>query len=432
MIMTEPPPEIARILSAASAARQRGQVDEEERLLESARNLAPELPQTLNALGMHALAKGDNAGAVQWFSKAVAADPKAPELWMNLAKAQRLLGDDAGERGSLEAAIALNQLNFMAWLRKAELHERLGETAQAAKAWTAVLEMAKGMNPVPPTLTEAVAHARRYVDAHTQSLGEALDEGLAAERLAVSARERRRFEAALDFALGRRSIFVNSCAGLHFPFLPADEFFDREHFPWLAGIEEKTEVIRAELEALVAARYGGFRPYVQQEAGTPKNLWSDLDQSFDWSALFLWEYGVRNDAVCDLCPETAAALDALPRAELPARAPSAFFSLLKPRSHIPPHTGVSNTRAIIHLPLIVPDGCRFRVGGETRAWKLGEAFAFDDTIEHEAWNDSDELRAVLIFDVWNPHLTETERRLLQRFYAVADASGHNPEPVRTA
>ena len=74
--------------------------------------------------------------------------------------------------------------------------------------------------------------------------------------------------------------------------------------------------------------------------------------------------------------------------------------------------------------VIVPPGCGFRVGGETREWQEGTAFAFDDTIEHEAWNDSDELRAVLIFDVWNPHMTTSERELLLRYFASADASGY--------
>ena len=115
---------------------------------------------------------------------------------------------------------------------------------------------------------------------------------------------------------------------------------------------------------------------------------------------------------------------AVPGVHIPGRAPSAFFSMLKPHTRIPPHTGVTNTRAIVHLPLIVPPGCGFRVGGETREWKEGTAFAFDDTIEHEAWNDSDELRAVLIFDVWNPHMTTSERELLLRYFASADASGY--------
>ena len=122
--------------------------------------------------------------------------------------------------------------------------------------------------------------------------------------------------------------------------------------------------------------------------------------------------------------KTAAAIEALPLSDLPGRTPTVFFSLLRPGTHLPAHTGVSNVRTIIHLPLIVPPGCEFRVGGETREWRVGEAFAFDDTIEHEAWNRSGSLRAILIFDVWNPYIEEAERDLLRRFFAVANGSDH--------
>jgi aspartyl/asparaginyl beta-hydroxylase (cupin superfamily) len=74
---------------------------------------------------------------------------------------------------------------------------------------------------------------------------------------------------------------------------------------------------------------------------------------------------------------------------------------------------VTNARLTVHLPLIVPPGCRFRVGGETREVRAGSAWVFDDTIEHEAWNDSDSARAILIFDVWNPQLTPLERDLVR-------------------
>jgi aspartyl/asparaginyl beta-hydroxylase (cupin superfamily) len=190
----------------------------------------------------------------------------------------------------------------------------------------------------------------------------------------------------------------------------------------MAELEAKTDAIRAEFLGLIEQQGGNVRPYVRQDPGTPENKWTALDGSLDWGAAFLWEYGVRNEAVCNACPQTVAALEALPRADIPGRAPSAFFSLLKPHSRIPAHSGVTNTRAIIHLPLIVPPGCYFRVGGETRAWEEGQAFAFDDTIEHEAWNDSAHLRVVLIFDMWNPHLSLAEQQLLKQFYATADAS----------
>jgi aspartyl/asparaginyl beta-hydroxylase (cupin superfamily) len=96
-----------------------------------------------------------------------------------------------------------------------------------------------------------------------------------------------------------------------------------------------------------------------------------------------------------------------------------MFSALAPHSHIPPHHGETNARLIVHLPLIVPEHCRYRVGFEERRWKVGEILIFDDSIEHEARNDSDELRVVLIFDIWNPLLSMAERDMVK---AVSAAS----------
>ena len=111
----------------------------------------------------------------------------------------------------------------------------------------------------------------------------------------------------------------------------------------------------------------------------------------------------------------------LPQPSVPGRCPNAMFSLLAPKTRIPPHTGVANTRLVCHLPLIVPPGCGFRVGAETRSWVPGTAFVFDDTIEHEAWNDSDELRVVLIFDLWPWALSEAERQAVAAVMAESDA-----------
>ena len=99
-------------------------------------------------------------------------------------------------------------------------------------------------------------------------------------------------------------------------------------------------------------------------------------------------------------------------------APTAMFSALEARTHIPPHTGSTNVRLLAHLPLLLPGPARFRVGNETREWRMGEAWVFDDTIEHEAWNDADALRVILIFDVWNPLLTEVERELVNALLAA--------------
>jgi aspartate beta-hydroxylase len=413
------PPAALVHLSTANEARQRGDRGTERRALDAALGAAPGDPRVLNTLGTHGLASSDGALARDSFAAAAAADPGEPALWINLATAHRMLADDAGERAALARVLDIDRTHFVAHLRLAELHERRGERRHAATEWSAVVQLASLMDPVPPMVADAAARGRAFLAAHNAALDAALSAGLGA-RLAALGSAAKRFSACVDHSMGRRQIYQNECAGVHFPFLPADEFFDRDLFPWLSAVEARTDAIRAEALAIMANGGAAIRPYVQMDKGTPDNKWTALDGSLDWSACFLWEYGVRNDAVCDLCPETAAALDLAPQNRVPGKAPSAFFSILKPGAHIPAHTGVTNTRAIIHLPLVVPEGCRFRVGGETRVWHEGEAFAFDDTIEHEAWNDSAHPRIVLIFDVWNPHLTADEQDLLADFYAITD------------
>lgn len=412
-----------RLLQNAVEARRAGLLTEARAMLDRVLRDQPGDPQVLNLLGLVTLDLRDFAAARGHFAAAAAADPGEAALWMNLASAARGEGDAEGERAALDRVLGLDQRNLMGQIRLAQLQQRLGEAQDAADSWAKVLALGAALTDIPPPLADTLAAARDYVRDHKARLAAYIDAGVAAGLAVADPTAQRRFRACLDQEFGRRTLYQNHCSGLHYPFLPADEFFDSVHFPWMAALEARTDAIRAEFLAMVAGGVAGqLRPYVRQEAGTPRNKWTPLDGSLDWGAVFLWEYGVRNEAVCAACPETVAALEALPRADIPGRAPSAFFSLLKPGSHIPPHTGVTNTRAIVHLPLIVPPGCGFRVGGETRAWEEGVAFAFDDTIEHEAWNDSDALRVVLIFDVWNPHLSLEEQELLKQFYATADAS----------
>jgi len=414
------------LLRRAAIARQQGQPAAAAAHLEAVLRVDPANPQAHNALGMRSLERRDFTAAADHFVRAIAADPAAPPLWMNLASARRALADDDGEQEALLGALALDQRNIMATIRLAELHERRGEGPAAAERWANLIALGQMISDLPPGLADAIAHASDYVRRHQGAFAEAIDRGLDASRSMIDPAARRRVDACIDTILGRRRIYANECAGMHFPFLPADEFFERRHFPWMAEIETHTDSIRDELRALIAGGGAEMEPYVAMAPGTPENKWSKLDHSLDWSAFFLWKFGQRIDDACERCPRTAAAIEALPLADMPGRAPTVFFSILKPHTRLPAHSGVTNTRAIVHLPLIVPEGCGFRVGGETRQWVEGQAFAFDDTIEHEAWNDSDHPRAVLIFDVWNPHITALERDLLCEFFTVADQSGLDP------
>jgi aspartate beta-hydroxylase len=383
----------------------------------------PLAAQEANARGLEALRRGDHAAAAAAFEQAAAIDSQAGPLWRNLAHAHRLAGNDAAERAALERALSLDRTDFTAQLRLAQLFQRTGAEVAALQAWDGVLQLAQQMpGGSAGALAEELAAGRAYSAQLRDRLAGAAEAALAAERGALSETETRRLDAFVALALGKRRVYHNECAGAHYPFLPEDEFFDRSLFPSFAQLEAAAPDVRAELDGLLASGDEVLRPYVKLDEGTPLNHWSPLDGSLDWGACFLWEYGVPNAPVLERCPRTAALLERLPLARIPGRAPNAFFSLLKPGSRIPPHTGVTNTRAIVHLALDVPPGCGFRVGNEVREWVEGRAFAFDDTIEHEAWNDSDRRRAVLILDYWNPHLTEAERAGVLRYFAAADAA----------
>ena len=411
---------IQQHLAEAQLARQAGHADKAREHLKAVLAIDDEQPAARNALGLDALERCDARSAADHFQIACKRDPGAPPLWMNLARAHRELGDSDAERNALERVLEIDQRDLLALIRLAELHERLGEETLAASRWGAVIALSAGIQDRSPQFLQLIDHAQDYVRQQRQALADALAAKLADDLASSTVRDRRRMQAAGDYWLGRRQIYANHCEGLHYPFLPADEFFDREHFPWLDRLEAATDSILAELEVILGRREPGFEPYIAMAPGTPASKWSALDKSLDWGAFHLWKEGERIDGNCARAPRTTELVESLPLCRIEGRAPAVFFSILKAGSHIPPHTGVTNVRSIVHLPLIVPEDCGFRVGGETREWRKGEAFVFDDTIEHEAWNRSNRDRAILIIDTWNPHLSEHEREMIGLFYQAAD------------
>ena len=407
-------------LAQAELASRNGLRDEARSHFEAVIATDNSEPTARNWLGADALARADATTAAMHFDIACKREPHERSHWMNLASAHRILDHAERERGALEEALAIDQTDLLALVRIAELHERLGENMPAAERWTAVIALSSGINDLSPEFAAILSHAKQYVGRQQRKFTDAIEKALADELSEADARDRRRMRTAADAWLGRRPIYTNQCEGLHYPFLPADEFFDAEHFPWLGKLEAATETIVGELDAILAAPETALTPYISLPSGVPANKWSGLDKSLDWGAFHLWKEGERFDDACARAPRTAALMESLPICHIKGRAPNIFFSILKAGSHIPAHTGVTNVRSVIHLPLIVPEGCEFRVGGETRNWVKGRAFAFDDTIEHEAWNRSERDRAILIIDVWNPYLSDHERAMVCRLYGAAD------------
>jgi aspartyl/asparaginyl beta-hydroxylase (cupin superfamily) len=346
--------------------------------------------------------------------RAVGMAPDHLPFWLSLAAVHRSLANRTEELSALESALALNPTHLVALLQKAALLDLMQKPRAAAAIYGRALQTLSPALRLSPPIEAHVAHARKRVAENTAGIEALLDQRLSLLRGEdKTGSGRMRFERCLDRLLGRRRIFTPEPTAMLFPYLNNYEFFAREDFPWLETLERASDAIREELLGVLGADPTGIEPYVAYEQGLPLSQWRELNHSRRWGAYFLWNEGRREEAHMARCPRTLQVLSECPQVDIPARGPTAFFSILEPRTKIPAHTGVTNARLTVHLPLIVPRGCRFRVGGETRDWVAGQAWVFDDTIEHEAWNDSDESRAILIFDVWNPQLTALERDLVR-------------------
>jgi aspartate beta-hydroxylase len=189
------------------------------------------------------------------------------------------------------------------------------------------------------------------------------------------------------------------------PGLSEAAWWDNDLFPWLSDVEAATADITAEFESL-----GGLAG--KRVVANP----TELADEGRWSAHYLYHSAKSYPRNLDACPETVKALRPIPGA---LGCGMTYFSVLDPGTHVAAHTGFTNAHLRCHLGLVTPKGARIRVGEETREWESGRAFVFDDSFEHEVWNDSDEGRAVLLFDIWHPELTEIEVRAITYLMEVS-------------
>jgi aspartate beta-hydroxylase len=378
-------------------------------------------PEQFLADAVAAMRRGDSRAALESVSRAEMAAPHDPHVKMQKALVYRASGALPAALAALDEALALDPYNFLALLSKGALVEKLSGERIAARVYENALKLAPADDKLPPNLKSPIARAREVVDKTRQALAAHLAAQVGDIAGAGGELAQRRLEEAIGIYAGVRKVYQHEPLLLHYPRLPAIPFYPRELFPWLPELEAATPVIQAELAAALETQMDAFAPYMQIPAEAPVNQWEELNHSPRWSSLFLWKDGARQEAVCAACPQTAALLGRLPMANQPGFAPTAMFSALEAGTHIPAHTGSTNVRLLCHLPLVLPGPARFRVGNEIREWKLGQAWIFDDTIEHEAWNDADKLRVILIFDVWNPYLEPGERERINAMMAARNA-----------
>lgn len=407
------------LAQAAGAAANQGRWNEAEQLWHKVLAHDPRHPQALYSLGVHAFKSGQLSEALQRLRAADAAAPNEPVVLLSISVVLREQGDPIGELKAIEAALAADPYFLAGLLAKADHLERHGRINAAAEVFGNALKVVPNESQWPPMLRDQLLHGRNLVVRVGREKAAFLSERIGTRVSALTSAEAERWREAGAILSGQTQVYPSVSARLQVPRLPAIPFFERETFDWVEALESRTEAITAELMALRNRELGEFKPYIAYQPGTPVNQWKELNHSPRWSSYFLWRDGQPQNEHMLRCPETTQALAAVEMARIGGLCPNAMFSALAPHSHIPPHHGETNARLVVHLPLIVPDHCRYRVGFEERRWKVGEVLIFDDSIEHEARNDSDELRVVLIFDIWNPLLSVAERDMVKALSAAS-------------
>ncbi|HUD90372.1 aspartyl/asparaginyl beta-hydroxylase domain-containing protein [Sphingobium sp.] len=357
---------------------------------------------------MAALRRGDATVALATLREM--ADPPA----MLMAQACNRGGDLDGEAAALRRILDSDMRNLPALLGMGQNALRRGDERGSISWFRAALAQAAATGappPLQPLLQQAQASIAQSSQRFEDHLSAAIRDLPPLPRIAH----------ATDLLLGKRDLYLQQPSMFYFPGLPQRAFYEREEFDWVAPMEAMTDAIVDELTA-VRAKEAEFAPYVQTSADRPAPN-NPLRDDPSWGALYFWQNGAPVEENACRCPAVMAALAHAPMPVIDSRSPIALWSLLKPGTHIQPHHGLLNTRLICHLPLLVPDDCALRVGAETRAWRKGEMLIFDDSIEHEAWNRSQETRVVLLFEVWRPEIGVEEREALTRLFQAIDAFG---------
>ncbi len=358
---------------------------------------------------MDAEQQADRAAAARDFAQArdilrtlLASDAGHFGRWLKLSAMEAACGDRRAAVSALDQALALKPLDFTALLMRAGHLDAIGQADAAGEAYGRAL--ANAPVPAPAPMAPLLGMARERYWGWQQRQAERLRLAVAAATPLTPALDRF-ITNAVRITEPDREGPTHYC----YPGLPALGYWPDDRFAWLTELAAATDAVQAECDALLASEAADLVPYIQYPAGVPVDQWAALNHNRDWTAIHLLQNGRRVEANARHCPQLMALLGRLPQPAIAGAGPNAMFSLLAPGAHIPPHTGISNARLVCHLPLIVPDGCWFRVGSETRHWQRGVPFVFDDTADHEAMNPSGALRIVLIFDIWHPDLDAAER-----------------------
>ena len=372
--------------------------------------------------GVGALQTGDFATARSAFDRVTQSGTASPQAWLLLAQSCDGLDDRPAALAALDRVLAVDPSNPFALLMKGDIYAREGDDRAAVSFYRMGMRRTAELETLPGDLRQRADRAYAFLQQAEDRFQKELDAVLASRGVATLPP---RFAQALAIASGKQPVYLQEPTNFYYPGLPQAPWYDPAQFAWTAKFEAAVPEMRAEIEAVLAGEQG-LEPYVQADEDRASRGHSLLNDE-RWSAFHLYKQGERVEENASRCPRIMELLELPPIPRIARRSPMALISILKPGTHIPPHNGMLNTRLICHVPLVVPAGCRLRVGAETREVVEGKAMIFDDSFEHEAWNDGDPARAVLLFEIWRPELDEAERTALTAMYEAVTGYGEDEE-----
>jgi aspartate beta-hydroxylase len=412
-----PPATVDRQLAEAQQLDAAGASGQAERIYRSVLVAQPGHPAASVRAAQFALGRKDFTAAEKLLREAHARHPEAEEAATLLSTLLAATGRGPDAIVVLETLLTLRPDAHVAWLLLGPAREMVGDRPGALQASYQAIAKARragqwlDTETTPAHLRNAVGQAVDRVKKGRKELFFGSYENLREQH---GSSELRRVDRALLGYLKELDIRPSSDRQkplfLYFPDLPDAPYQDPYLQPWAKRLrdaypfvrEEALRVIREDsvlTEFIHLPKGRSMEEYLGGESPDPR-----------WQAFFFYRHGKRYDANHARCPQTSELLESMELCRIEAQAPEICFSLLRPQTTIKPHFGVTNVRLVMHLPLVVPQGCALNViGVEERAWREGELLLFDDTYQHEAWNQSDRTRIILLMDCWNPHLTAVER-----------------------
>lgn len=412
-------PSLASIASARQFVAS-GDIAGAERCYREAIDRDPENVEAWEFLIRQKLSTAEILGALALLDKVPARLRLEPNLQLLAGNIRRSLGDYAGAEEELRGA---SRGIVVARLHLASLLDEHGRGDEALMEYFgAIMTLQQhgaclDENTTPPALRGLVAHAMRRINQGRIQLFQSV---LAPHVEKHGRDELERVENALLIYLGERPADYadprQRPTFFYVPGLPPTIYYPLDDYPWIETLEQKTEEIRCELSDLM--RNGHGIEAVHQLSGEALDPYVKSRSGGNWNGAYFYRHGLLNSGNAKRCPLTFSSIESLPLARVRDHGPEVLFSVLDPGTEILPHRGVTNSRLVLHLPLIVPPDCALDVSGEVHYWKEGRCVMFDDTFEHRAWNRSTEVRTILIMDVWNPNLRPPEREAIAAIVAA--------------